>query len=263
MKHAFLISLGFAVCAFAASPALADPIAIRAQMLAGEYETAYVQAETLTTADGYALAAECLLSEVMLGEAEKNKKLSKRARDLAVKALHIDPAHQNARLQYAIADGFVTREAGDMSAWIKKLPQKTEAIVQDYRRAFPDDPRGDALLGAWNLAIARKAEDKNAQKWFGASIAQGRDLFLAARAKAPDDPTIGVSYALALIGLQDDDMPTTDEARAILVEMDRATPTDHMGRTMQAYGREALKRLDDRDAARAYAEMFLDGNFPD
>ena len=136
-----LASLLISVAAFAQSAS-----EIRSQLTRGEFAGAFAVAEQSETADGQALAAEILLTEIMLGRAKKNKKQAKRARKLALAALEIEPNHQNARLQHAIADGFVTRETGDVSAWMKQLPQKTFKIVQAYRNDFPEDPRGDCLL---------------------------------------------------------------------------------------------------------------------
>ncbi len=253
-----LAALVFATASFAnGSPDL------RAKLTLGEYEAAYAEAEQLKTADGQALAAEILLTEIMLGQAKKNKKQAKRARKIAKAALEIDPENQNARLQYAIADGFVTRETGDVSAWMKKLPQKTHAIVQAYCDDFPEDPRGDALLGAWHLAIARKAGNKNAKKWFDASIDQGRTLFLASRREQPGDIVIGVNYAFSLLALKGDDFSDTEEARLILTDLVNLSPSDHLGKTLQTYGQEALNRIEDRDEVRDYVGMFLDGKVPE
>jgi len=235
---------------------------VRAAMDLGSFETAYVQAKNLETADGYALAAEILLSEIMIGAVEKNKKQAKRARKLAEEGLELDPTHQNARLQYAIADGFITRETGDVSAWMKKLPQKTHEIVEAYRTDFPGDPRGDALLGAWHLAIARKAGNKNAQKWFDASILQGRELFQQARVTEPDDIIISVNYAFSLLALDDDDFSDTEEARVILTKVMETQPSNFLSGVLKIYAGEALTHIDDRDTVSDYVGMFLDGEVP-
>lgn len=236
--------------------------AIRTKMNEGDYASAYTEAKQLETAEGHALAAEILLSEIMLGLAEKNKKQAKKARKLAEAGLNLDPTHQNSRLQYAIADGFVTRETGDVSAWMKKLPQKTQAIVQAYRDDFPMDPRGDALLGAWHLAIARKAGNKNAEKWFDASIERGRELFGSARATRTQDIVIDVNYAFSLLALKEDDFPESGEAHQILNAVMEIEPTDNLGRVLQHYAGEALAQIDNRDLVRDYAGMFLDGEIP-
>lgn len=252
-----LVSFALNGAAFAVGPE-----DIRAAMVEGDYAAVYTQAEQLLTADGYAVAAEALLLEIILGQAKKNKKQAKRARKLSETALELDPSHQNARLQYAIADGFVTREASDVSAWMKKLPQKTQAIVQSYLFDFPTDPRGDALMGAWHMAIARKTGSENGEKWFGATIAQGRALFQNARAAQPDDIVVDLTYAFSLLALKDKDFAYLEEARQILKGVTSAEPTDHLGRVLQSYAAEALTQIEDRDVVRDYAFMFLDGKKP-
>ncbi|WP_427453914.1 hypothetical protein [Litorimonas sp. WD9-15] len=236
---------------------------VRRAMAAGDYDAAFTVAETIETAESLALAAESLLSDIMLGTAHKNKKQAKQARELADKALELDAAHQNARLQFTIADGFVTRETGDVSAWMKKLPQKTQAVVQAYRLDYPDDVRGDALMGAWHLAIVRKAGDGNARKWFGANVADGQAFYDKAIAFEPDNAVIGVNYAFAMIALEDEDMPNVSAAWAILEHLSALDQPDHLNRTVMDYGREALTVKADRDAARDYAGMFLDGEKPE
>ena len=252
-----LASLLLNGAAFAVGPA-----DIRAQMADGEYEAAYAQAERLQTVEGYTIAAEILLTEIMLGEAEKNKKQAKRARKLAEAALELDPTSQGARLQYAIADGFVARESGDVSAWMKKLPQKTEAIIEAYRTDFPSDSHGDALLGAWHLAVVRKGGKGNAEKLFGANIEQGHALFQKAWAQQPHDIVVGVNYAFSLLGLKEDDFLDIEEARQVLTTVIAMVPTDHLGRVSQSYAREALTQIEDRDVVRDYVCMFLDGEKP-
>lgn len=254
---ALLASLTLNGMVFAAGPA-----DIHAQIINGEYQAAYIQAEKLETAEGYALAAQTLLSEIMLGQADKNKKQAKRARKLAEAGLELDPSHQNARLQYAIADGFVARETGDISAWMKKLPQKTQAIIQAYQADYPTDPRGDALLGAWHLAVVRKGGKGNAEKLFGANIAQGHALFQKAWTEQPGDIVVGVNYAFSLLALKEDDFPDTEEARQILMAVIAIEPLDHLNRVTQKYAREALRQIDNRDVVSDYACLFLDGEVP-
>lgn len=261
MFKSLIFSLG--LLAFSGSALAADIATVRTHLISGDYIAAAQQAELLSTAEAQALAAEALLSDIMLGQAEKNKKQAKQARDLAESALALDPTHQNARLQYAIADGFITRETGDVAAWMKRLPQKTEVIIQAYRNDFPDDIRGDALMGAWHLAIVRKAGEGNARKWFGASISDGRAYYNKAIAFEPDDAVIGVNYAFGLIGLDDEDMPDISEARAMLERLTAMQAEDHLTQTILHYARGALDRIEDRDVVRDYVGLFLDGQKPE
>jgi len=41
------------------------------------------------------------------------------------------------------------------------------------------------------------------------------------------------------------------------------TPDDHLGKTLKAYGIEALNRIEDRDDVRDYVGRFLDGKVPE
>ena len=225
-------------------------------------QQAAAQADILVTPAAYAFAAECLLTEVMLGGARDNKDQSKFARDMAEAALTLTPDHQNARLQYAIADGFITRETGNVSAWMKKLPQKTYAIAQAYRTDFPDDPRGDALLGAWPLAEVRKAGGGDARKWFDARVADGQTLYDTALEKSATDPIVIVNYAFALLALDDADMPTTDVARDWLTRLESLPTETYLENTLKNYGLTALAKINDRDAVRDYCGQFLDGKVP-
>ena len=118
-------------------------------------------------------------------------------------------------------------------------------------------------MGAWHLAVARKAGDKNAHKWFDASIDEGRSLFVEARKKQPTDIVIGINYAFSLLALKEEDFPETEEARRILALMVQLSPKDNLETTLQSYGAEALNRMDDRDAVSDYAGMFLDGKKPE
>jgi len=263
MKHALISILTAFACLLMAPSAFPNsPDAIRQSIIAGDFASAFEQAEQLETADGYALAAESLLSEIMIGQAKKNKKQAKKARKLAEASLEIDSMHQNARLQHAIADGFVARETGDVSAWMKKLPQKTHAIITAYRSDFPADPRGDALLGAWHLAVARKAGGKNAEKWFDATVEEGRELFQKARIAQPNDIVINVNYAFSLMALKPEDFDYIQDVRQILSVVMEATPDNHIDRTLQSFAVTALANIEDHDRLRDYVCLFLDGKVP-
>jgi len=228
-------------------------------MRQGQYEQAQELAESLQTADGYALAAEALARSVMLGEAKKLKKTSKLARRHAQMALELNPSLQNARLQYVVTDGFIARLTGNVSAWMKKLPQKSFEKIEEYRAEFPQDVRGDALLGAWHLAIVRKAGNKNAQDWFGANVSEGRRLYQKSLNVTPDDPVVLLNYAFALIALDSDDFSDRQEVMMLLTQCASLNPVDDLGRKLINHAMRALELREDLDELQAYAEGFLDG----
>jgi len=151
------------------------------------------------------MAAEILSARVMLGHADNPKATAKSARGYAEMAIELAPNHQYAQLQYTVADGLVTRLTSPFKVWRKKLSSKTLAKIDSYRAAYPDDPRGQALLGAWHLGVIEKAGVKNGAKWFGASQDGGISLYEAALKDAPDDTLLAANYFLALASICDDD----------------------------------------------------------
>jgi len=73
---------------------------------------------------------------------------------------------------------------------------------------------------------------------------------------------IALNYAFSLLALDEKDFPDTEEARLILTELASMTPSDHLSKTLQAYGQSALSKIEDRDAVRKYVGKFLDGKVP-
>ena len=226
-------------------------------MAAGEYDNARSLAESLDTAEGYALAAESLSAQILLGEVSKLNKQSKQARELSERALALDPALYNAQLQYALSDGFVTRTSGDITAWRKKLPSKTLAIIKDFRAAYPDDPRGLALEGAWHLGVIRKTGEKNGGKWFGASLAEGERLYAEARKLAPNDVLIETNYALSLLVLGRD--AYAPQVRPLLEAVAAMPAPDDLYRKVQMKAAKILAASEDLKTMEKMAERFLDG----
>lgn len=228
-------------------------------MRIGQYQQAYEMAIALETAEGYALASESLARQVLLGEAQNLKKAAKTARDLAEEALRLKPNHQNARLQYALADGFVVRMSSGLSAWMKKLPQKSFEKIEIYRQFFPEDERGDALLGAWHLGIARKIGDERANNLFGASIGEGMRLYEQALQKSPNDPVMLINYAFSLLTLQADDYHDLNKVRGLIEHAQAQPPQDDLERKLIEHGLNVLTLLTTPEKARNYADQFLEG----
>lgn len=241
-----------------AAPAWGSSAAeVRGLIASGEYEAARQLAETLASAEGYALAAESLSAQILLGEVRKLNKHSKQARALSEKALALDPALYNAQLQYVLSDGFVTRTSGDLTAWRKKLPSKTLAKIQAFRAAYSGDPKGAALEGAWHLGVIRKTGEKNGGKWFGASLAEGERLYAEARAAAPNDVLIETNYALSLLVL--DRETYAPKVRSLLEAVATMPAPDDLYKKVQDKAAKILAASDDLKAMEKMAERFLDG----
>jgi len=241
-----------------AAPAFANSAdEARALISSGDYQAARDIAETLDTAEGYALAAESLSAQILLGEVKKLNKRSKEARDLAQTALALEPDNYKAHLQYALTDGFVTRTSGSIKAWRKKLPGKTLAIVEAFRAAYPDDPIGDALLGAWHLGVVRKAGEKNGEKWFGASLTEGQHLYMKAQVKAPQDVIIATNYAMSLLVL--DAELYGPKVKPLLEDIITWPAPNDLYKKVQDRAADILTVYDDAKEVEDLAEKFLDG----
>ena len=199
---------------------------------AGKYDQALAIAEAADSPEGLTLAAELLSAKVLLGYVDDAKDSAKQARKWAGEAVKRDPDFAEARVQYALAYGFETRSSSPFRAWRKKLPAKTFKAIQVVRERYPDDPRGDALLGAWHLGIVRKAGDKNARKWFEASEADGIKYYQAAIDRAPDDIVIASNFALILLAIDQDRF--LDQAVALMDKIETLPPRNAVEREVKS-----------------------------
>lgn len=229
----------------------------RAKLITGEYDAAIDMALALDTPDGLMLAAETLSAKVMLGYVDDANDEAKKARKWAEDALEAMPTSQEAHIQFALAYGFETRTSSPFRAWRKKLPKKTLRAIEDCRTKYPDDPRGDALLGAWHLGIVRKAGAKNGKNWFGASEAEGIKWYESAHKAAPNDIVIASNYAVTLLGLDAEKYVTrSSEIMAAIADMPSKTAVDEDIKKRIA---KLNATTGDMDALNAAVTEMLDG----
>ncbi len=226
----------------------------------GEYEKARQAGEALGvsqgSAQGYALAAEAMSAQIMLGLLDKPHKQSKRAFALAQKAIALDPEDQDAIMQYTLTYGFVTRTSLPLTAWRKKYPMKSLALIEGLQTDFPEDPRADALLAAWHLGVVRKTGVKNGEKWFGARLDQGIELYESAIRRAPDDIIIHSHFALTRFVIDPENYAKeTQELLEKIAAMPAMTAID---RDVQSRMVEILDNFDNPKVAIKKSENFLD-----
>jgi len=222
----------------------------------GDYEHARQAGEALESAPGYALAAEAMSAQIMLGLLEKPHKQSKRAFALAQKAIALDPENTDAILQYALTYGFVTRTSMPVTAWRKKYPMKSLALIKGLQADFPEDPRADALLAAWHLGVVRKTGVKNGEKWFGARLDQGIELYESAITRAPDDIIIHSHFALTRFVISPKDYNL--QTRELLEKIVNMTASTAVERDVQSRMAEILDDFDNLKGAVKKSENFLD-----
>lgn len=236
---------------------------IQSYIESGQYQEAFELGSRLKTPDSLSLASEALARQIMLGETNTPHLKAKQARDLAQRALKLNPGHQNARLQFVVTDGFVARFTGDVTAWFKKLPQKSLEYIQAYRTDFPQEARGDALMGAWHLEIARKAGAESAEKWFGARIDYGKGFFEQALQRDPADMIMRVNYAFALIALSNEEAVSESDlmrAKSILTDLELQETPDDFSQKMFEKAKIALSLFEDQEALEDYINAYLESD---
>lgn len=241
--------------------ALAGPIEdIRAEIDSGQYASALQNAKALETSVGYALAAEALSAQIFLGRFDDVNDRAIEALDLAERAYALNPKSENAQLQYALAYGVMTRTSSVFRAWRKKYPIKSFEIVDSFRRAYPNNARGDALLGAWHLGVIRKAGAGNAEKWYDATLSNGIMSYNTAMRAAPQDIIIASTFATALYAI--DPEIYAYNARELL-EWTASIPVQTaLEREVQSRMAEILAVMDTEDGQKKavkLSEAFLEG----
>jgi len=230
----------------------------RENLLSGEYDRAIEMGETMATAGGLSLAAESLSAKIMLGYVEDPKDSAKRARKLAGKALKLDSSSKEAHIQYALAYGFETQSSSPFRAWRKKLPQKTRAAIDVVRTKYPDEARGDALLGAWHLGIVRKAGAKRGAKMFDATELAGMEHYELALNKAPSDIIILSNYAAVLLCI--DSERHHHRTAALLTRIFDAPASNAVEDDVKSRMLQFKPHLDDPKQLMMLAEKLLDGD---
>ncbi len=250
-----LLKLVFAV--LTAAPAVAHPTSPEqaARFSRGEYMEAARMAETAAGADDLAFAARSLLALCMTGAAEPDAAIVDRASKDAEAALKIDPAHQEGRLQLAIALSLKSRALDVLDAWSRGYGEKGRKLANDVLKSDPDNYYAHGFLAVWNVEVRRRGGSFGAGI-MGASIKSGRAHYARAMELAPDDVGIHWQYGRALAAL--DAKEYGDEAVRALDRALAASASDHVERVMQERAvrlAEALKG--DRKAAQQLARDML------
>lgn len=255
MKRIVLSAL-FCMLAAPASVAM-DVVQTRTAIDQGRYGEAAQMGTALASADGYALAAEAMAAPVLLGTANDQKDQAKAAFALAKTALDLDPNHVEAHMQFALSLGFITRASNPITVWRKGLANDLRAAIDAYETLAPDDARVHALRGAWHFGIVRKAGEKRAEKWYGATRAAGHAAYERALALSPHDIIIEANYALSLV---DEDYDREHvRAKTMLEDCANEAPKTAVEQAVQTRMNTILARWDDKDFVRDEAARWLDG----
>ncbi|MCC5994968.1 MAG: hypothetical protein JJU18_01190, partial [Oceanicaulis sp.] len=178
---------------------------------------------------------------------------ARRAQALARAALAADPDHAPAHLRLAAALGFEARYVSPVRAALMGLPQDGRRHIETAISLDPDDPWGEAMLGAWHMEVARRGRPG----LFGSDASEGLTRYRAAAARAGDDPSLTFHFAIALIAA--DPYAHGDEALTLLEQAQAAGKPGAFEDAIRAEA-ESLKALlrHDREAARLEAVRRLE-----
>ena len=243
-----------------ASPTMGSSLEkARSLYKSGAYDAAITLARDIETAEALTLAAETMSTKVMLGFVDNQNKSAIQAREWAEQAVKLTPQSQEAHIQYALAFGFETRTSSPFRAWRKKLPEKTYAVIDDIRTAYPEDPRGDALLGAWHLGIIRKAGHKNGKKWYNASEDAGIEFYETAMQAAPNDIVLAGNYVLIILAL--DAEKHQERANDILATVSELTPQNAVEIEIKNRLSNLQDKFSDPQDLEETVRLLLDGDY--
>lgn len=230
--------------AFAADPA-------RDLLHDGQYEDARAVALAADTVDGLNAAAEVMAAEIMLMRVDDAKDHAKDAIKLAERALKRDPGNVEALFMRALHTGFRTRSSSAFAIVMKGLIGDTYEAIEAFEAAAPNDPRADALYGAWHLGIVRGAGDGK----FGASLDAGLAHYDHAIAAMPSDIVVMGNYAFSLIVM--DDPSLLPRATTLLQQIEVTAPAGATETETRARMLSLLAVIDDPDALRERSQGLL------
>ncbi|MBI1358652.1 MAG: hypothetical protein GC155_00025 [Alphaproteobacteria bacterium] len=248
-----LVALSLALTSAAsARPAPPD---LAAMFASGQYMDAAERAEVAHTADDLAFAARSLLARCMTGDHEPDPSMVDRAAADAREALKLDPQHEEARLQLAIAISLKSRAMSLMDAWYAGYGGEGRKLAEEVLATDPGNYYAHGFLAVWNVEVRRRGGVLGAGL-LKASVEAGRRQYEQAARLAPDDVGIHWQFARALTALDADRYG--DEASAILDRALAATASDHVEMVMQARAAQLAEALkENRRAAQALARQML------
>jgi hypothetical protein len=239
-----------------AAPAFAAPDnPLQAERFtAGAFLEAADVAETSATADDLAFAARSVLAYCFTGETRPDPALLDRATRNAEAALAIDPAHQESRLQLAIALALKSRDMGAMDVWNSGIGEKGRKLAAEVLKANPVNYYAHGYLAVWHVEVRRRAGSIGSG-FMGASVDQGRKHYAEAARLAPDDVGVHWQFARALAGL--DARKYRDEIGAVLASALAASADDRVEQVMQARAvrLSAAMQADTKQAGRLALEL--------
>ncbi len=231
--------------------ARADMDEARQAFAGGDWQEAASQAQQAGGAEGYAYAAQALVTQLMLEPDYPDRRaLTRQAVELAETAFREDSDSAEARLRLAISLGYNGRYTNSMRAYLMRMPQRGRALLESVVADDPGNVWALGTLGAWHLEVARRGGARGMQM-LDASVEAGTGHYRQAITLDPDNPALRYFFALGLIALDgagQDDMAWQQLEAALALE-----PRDAFEAGVRDEAAQLLALRSDRDAATAWA----------
>ena len=218
----------------------APPKSAEALFREGHFLEAAAIAEKHGTAESLAFAARATLMHAgYVAEGDEAVAELKRGEALARRAVAKDPDMVEGLLELVIALGYHSRQEGYMQAHMDGYGKEARRLIEKAMDLAPRMGWARAAYGGWNAEIVARGGPLLSKLAYGASRKKAIDSFEKAIAFDPDNPTIRIEYAKALIRMEPK-RPDLDKIRAQLDAALSEPPKGAAERIIQAQGRELL-----------------------
>ncbi len=180
---------------------------------------------------GYIARGDQAVAELRQGEA------------LARRAVAKDPDMVEGLLELVIALGYHSRQEGYLQAHSDGYGKEARRLIEKAMALAPDMGWARAAYGGWNAEIVARGGAFLGKLVYGATRQTAIQSFEKAIALDPDNATIRVEYAKALIRMEPKH-PDLDKIRAQLHAALAKPPGNAVDRIIQGQGRELLDAVD-------------------
>jgi hypothetical protein len=244
-----------AIIVVSAAPALGETPASYRLYADGKYGEAIKAGLSQNDALGFCAAARAALAEESSRDQPCLECLQK-AESYARRAIAADPKMADGQVYLALSLGFESRIEGPLVARLHNYPSQARNALDAALADDPKDAWALAALGGWNIEIVRFAGRRLAGWIYGASIANGLDLFQQAFKTAPENISVRFQYALSLSSYDAEEY--RDQITNALNQVVDGTTDTVYGRLVQKRAGELLelRKKGDHDAYMALVRKY-------
>lgn len=206
----------------------------------GHFLEAAKIAEDHGTAESLAFAARATLMHAgYVARGDKAVAELKHGEALARRAVGMDPDMVEGLLELVIAIGYHSRQEGYMQAHADGYGKEARQLIEKAMDLAPRMGWARAAYGGWNAEIVARGGSLLGGLVYGASRKKAVEAFEKAVAFDPDNPTIRIEYAKALIRMEPK-RPDLDKIRTQLNAALSEPPKGAAEKIIQAQGKELL-----------------------